>query len=85
MDDADLLKPYLDQATEKLRWSAYKRTLSIKKVKDALRKALTAQGIVSIRVVPAYEPIFTQYLDSHEAFERISDEPEWVLKVMRSG
>jgi hypothetical protein len=35
-------------------------------------------------VRPEHNPVLIAYFDAHEAFERISDEPEWVLKVKRA-
>ncbi len=54
------------------------RVLSGAKV--ASRKALTEQGVFSNKVLAALDAVVAQYLDAHDNFDRISDEPEWVLR-----
>ncbi len=84
MNDADLLKPYLDQAAAQMMWSRHTSAIDMKKVRTALRLALTSEGMTSMRVRPEHDPVLIAYFDSHEAFERVSDEPEWALKVKRA-
>ncbi len=81
MNDADLLKPYLDKAAEKLKWHSFRKPVTMSNARNALRKVLTEHGVVSIRVEAALTPVIAQYFDAHDNFKRISDGPEWALRV----
>ncbi len=83
MNDADLLKPYLDQAAAQMMWSRRISRIDLNSLRIALRSILTREGMKSMRVRAEHDPVLMAYFDAHEAFERISDEPEWALKVKR--
>ncbi len=84
MNDADLFRPYLDQTAEKLMWSASKKPFNVSGLRAALRRVLVTEGMESMRVPAALGPMITAYFDAHEAFERVSDEPTWRLRVKTS-
>jgi hypothetical protein len=81
MTQEDLLKPYLDRAAETLLWVKHKRPLDLTRLKVALRKVLADEGMPSVLVRPADHELITAYFDGHPGFERVSDAPEWVLRV----
>ncbi len=81
MNDIDLLKPYLDQAAEKLMWGSHRDPMDIKRVTVALRAILAEHGQHSIRLKPELDGLIAGYFDHHPVFERVSAQPEWVLRV----
>lgn len=83
MNDADLLKPYPDQAAEKLIWGSHQKPMDLKRVRVALRAILAEHGQHSIKLKPELDGLITHYFDTHGSFERVSDAPAWVLRVKR--
>jgi hypothetical protein len=84
MNDTDLLKPYLDQAAAQMMWSRRTSRIDLNALRTALRSVLTKEGMKSMRVKAEHDSVLIDYFDAHGAFERVSDEPEWVLKVKRN-
>jgi hypothetical protein len=83
MADAEMIKPYLDMLAERLRWSKPLGPLKIARVREILRRVIRQDGLHSVEVGPVHDALITRYLDDHEAFERFSDTPAWVLRVKR--
>ncbi len=83
MTEAELLKPYLDRMAERRKWSSPGQALSIARVREIPAPSDQAGRAASLQVRSAYDDLIAQYLDNHDAFERVPDRPAWVLKVKR--
>ncbi len=83
MAGAELIRPYLDRMVERRVWSTPVRALTLARVREILRHLIRQDGLRALKVRSAYDTFIAQYLDNHDAFERVSDSPAWVLKVKR--
>ncbi len=80
---AELIRPYLDRMVERRVWSTPVRPLTVARAREILRHLIRQDGLQSLKVRSAYDDLIAQYLDNHDAFERVPNRPAWVLKVKR--
>jgi hypothetical protein len=83
MTGAELIRSYLDRMVERRVWSTPVRPLTVAGAQEILRHLIRQDGLRTPKVRSAYDGFIEQYLDNHDAFERVSDSPAWVLKVKR--
>jgi hypothetical protein len=72
-----------DRMTERRKWSTPVRPLTVARAREIPASSDQAGRAASLQVRSAYDDLIAQYLDTHDAFERVSDRPAWVLKVKR--
>ncbi len=84
MTEAEWIKLYLDRMAQRRFWSMPARPLTVARAREILRHLIRQDGLRSLKVRSAYDELITRYLDAHDAFERVSDEPSWTLRVKSS-